>query len=164
MYGFCMTQHLTTLDASRNSPPESGLTYLRNSPDAALPVAEVASKVFHVDPRTVNRAIADGTIPAVRLGRRVFVPRLPLLEMLDGAGRAEPPAALPSADRRAADWVHGYLSARGLAPEAQVLADADAAGIAPSDAHRAAESLGVPRQVTAGRGVCWSLPPATVAG
>ncbi|AUN42487.1 hypothetical protein ASU32_22730 [Tsukamurella tyrosinosolvens] len=120
--------------------------------------------MFHVDPRTVNRAIADGTIPAVRLGRRVFVPRLPLLELLDSAGNTEPTGAPPSADRRAADWVHGYLSARGLAPEAQVLADADAAGISPSEAHRAAESLGVPRQVAAGRGVCWSLPHAAVAG
>lgn len=138
------------------------MTYLRNSPDAALPVAEVAAKIFHVDPRTVSRAIADGTIPAVRLGRRVFVPRVQLLEMLDGARVPQSPAA-PAAERRAADWVHGYLSARGVAPEAQVLADADAAGFRPTAVHQAAEQLGVPRQVTAGRGVCWSLPIANEA-
>jgi excisionase family DNA binding protein len=35
-----------------------------------------------VDPRTVTRAIEDGQLPSVRLGRRVLIPRLPLLELL----------------------------------------------------------------------------------
>ena len=44
-------------------------------------VAQAAS-VFGVDVRTVTRAIENGELPAVRLGRRVLIPRLPLLAAL----------------------------------------------------------------------------------
>lgn len=40
--------------------------------------AEVAA-LLTVDVRTVDHAIADGTIPAIRLGRRVLIPRRPFL-------------------------------------------------------------------------------------
>jgi excisionase family DNA binding protein len=40
--------------------------------------AEVAA-LLTVDPRTVDHAIEAGTIPAVRLGRRVLIPRRPFL-------------------------------------------------------------------------------------
>ena len=52
---------------------------LRTTDREVLNRAEVAS-LLAVDPRTVDHAIEDGTIPAVRLGRRVLIPRRPFLE------------------------------------------------------------------------------------
>lgn len=144
------------------TPTADALQQLRESTEVACTVALIA-RVLGVDERTVSGAVQRGELPGVRLGRRVLIPREPFLALFSTDTTAGPAAAtLP--DTSAQKWVHGYLSARGLAPEAQVLADADAAGISPSEAHRAAESLGVPRQVAAGRGVCWSLPNAAVAG
>ena len=54
---------------------------LRASGSAVVTVAQAAS-VFGVDVRTVARAIENGELPAVRLGRRVLIPRLPLLAVL----------------------------------------------------------------------------------
>ncbi|WP_218122500.1 excisionase family DNA-binding protein [Blastococcus aurantiacus] len=54
---------------------------LRISRAAVVSVAEAAS-VFGVDVRTVTRAIDNGELPALRLGRRVLIPRLPLLAAL----------------------------------------------------------------------------------
>ena len=48
---------------------------------AVVTVAQAAS-VFGVDVRTVTRAIVNGELPALRLGRRVLIPRLPLLVAL----------------------------------------------------------------------------------
>jgi excisionase family DNA binding protein len=57
------------------------LDELRTSRAAVVTVAQTAS-VFGVDVRTVTRAIENGELPVVRLGRRVLVPRLPLLAAL----------------------------------------------------------------------------------
>lgn len=57
------------------------LDELRASRAAVVTVAQTAS-VFGVDVRTVTRAIENGELPVVRLGRRVLVPRLPLLAAL----------------------------------------------------------------------------------
>lgn len=46
--------------------------------------AEVAS-LLSLDPRTVDHAIADGTIPSVHVGRRILIPRRPFLRAF-GAG------------------------------------------------------------------------------
>ena len=46
-----------------------------------MTVAQAAA-VFGVDVRTVARAIENGELPALRLGRRVLIPRLPLLAAL----------------------------------------------------------------------------------
>jgi excisionase family DNA binding protein len=54
---------------------------LRTSRAAVVTVAQAAS-IFGVDVRTVARAIENGELPAVRLGRRVLIPRLPLLAVL----------------------------------------------------------------------------------
>ena len=54
---------------------------LRTSCSAVVTVSEAAS-VFGVDVRTVTRAIENGELQAVRLGRRVLIPRLPLLVAL----------------------------------------------------------------------------------
>ncbi|MGN6131982.1 MAG: helix-turn-helix domain-containing protein [Nocardioidaceae bacterium] len=47
---------------------------LRTSDREVLNRAEVAA-LLTLDPRTVDHAIADGTIPAVHVGRRVLIPR-----------------------------------------------------------------------------------------
>jgi excisionase family DNA binding protein len=54
---------------------------LRASRAAVVTIAQAAS-VFGVDVRTVTRAIENGELPALRLGRRVLIPRLPLLAAL----------------------------------------------------------------------------------
>ena len=57
------------------------LEELRISRAAVVTVAQAAA-VFGVDVRTVTRAIQHGELPALRLGRRVLIPRLPLLAAL----------------------------------------------------------------------------------
>lgn len=47
---------------------------------AALTRSEVA-RALDIDPRTVTAGIEDGTIPSVRIGRRVLIPRLPFLAL-----------------------------------------------------------------------------------
>ena len=54
---------------------------LRASRAAVVTLAQAAS-VFGVDVRTVSRAIENGELPALRLGRRVLIPRLHLLAAL----------------------------------------------------------------------------------
>ena len=54
---------------------------LRTSRAAVVTVAQAAA-ILTVDVRTVSRAIANGELPAVRLGRRMLIPRLPLLATL----------------------------------------------------------------------------------
>jgi excisionase family DNA binding protein len=62
---------------------EAGVTLdeLRASRSAVVTVAQAAA-VLGVDVRTVSRAIQNGELPALRLGRRVLIPRLPLLTVL----------------------------------------------------------------------------------
>ena len=57
------------------------LDNLRASRAAVVTLAPAAS-VFGVDVRTVSRAIENGELPALRLGRRVLIPRLYLLAAL----------------------------------------------------------------------------------
>ena len=54
---------------------------LLSSRSAVVTLAQAAS-IFGVDVRTVTRAIENGDLPALRLGRRVLIPRLPLLAAL----------------------------------------------------------------------------------
>jgi excisionase family DNA binding protein len=64
------------------------LAWLQGSGDAAVTVAATA-EVLNVDERTVTRAIRDGQLPSVRVGRRLLVPRLRLLALLDGSAEGE---------------------------------------------------------------------------
>jgi excisionase family DNA binding protein len=59
------------------------LGWLQTSTAATVTVAAVA-EVLEVDERTVTRAIQDQQLPSVRVGRRVLIPRIPLLAMLLG--------------------------------------------------------------------------------
>jgi len=60
------------------------LDELRASPAAVVQVADVA-ELLEVDPRTVLRGCEQGQIPSIRVSRRVLIPRLRLLAMLDAA-------------------------------------------------------------------------------
>lgn len=62
--------------------PRLTIEDVRCSAKAVLNRTEVAS-VLGVDPRTVTKAIDDGAIPALRLGRRVLIPREKFLDLFD---------------------------------------------------------------------------------
>ena len=55
---------------------------LRNSRSLVITRTE-AAHALGVDPRTVTAAIESGTIPSVRLGRRVVIPREKFLRLFD---------------------------------------------------------------------------------
>lgn len=54
---------------------------LRASRSAVVTVADAAS-VLGIDARTVSRAVQNSELPALRVGRRLLIPRLPLLACL----------------------------------------------------------------------------------
>lgn len=64
------------------------LEWLRSSTAATVTRADVAA-VLDVDERTVTRAVDAGQIPCLRVGRRVLIPRLPLLALLEGSPTRE---------------------------------------------------------------------------
>ena len=70
-----MNQATETVSKEGNSMSTS------NKP--VMTVAET-SKYLGCDPRTVGKAIEDGTIKSVKIGRRVLVLRAPLEQMLRG--------------------------------------------------------------------------------
>ena len=65
------------------------LHWLQTTTAATVTRADVA-KLLGVDERTVTRAIVDGQLPSLRVGRRVLIPRVPLLARL---GASEEPVA-----------------------------------------------------------------------
>lgn len=76
------------------------LADVRRSQLAALSVTQTAG-LLGVDERTVSRACEDGQLPSIRVGRRLLIPRLPLLALLgalpegnDAAGADTPTASL----------------------------------------------------------------------
>lgn len=51
---------------------------------ASLVITRIdAAAALGVDPRTVTAGIENGTIPAVKLGRRVLIPREKFLRLFD---------------------------------------------------------------------------------
>ncbi len=55
---------------------------LRSSPSLVISRTEAAA-ALGVDPRTVTAGIENGTIPAVKLGRRLVIPREKFLKIFD---------------------------------------------------------------------------------
>lgn len=58
------------------------LAELRES-SAATITMKTAASVLGCDPRTVSAGVKDGSIPAVRLGRRVVIPRERFLKIFE---------------------------------------------------------------------------------
>ena len=56
------------------------------APPAVMSMREVAD-VLGISPRTVSIGIADGTIPSIRVGRRVLIPRERFLALLEAEAR-----------------------------------------------------------------------------
>lgn len=57
------------------------LDWLRTCGAAVVTRAAVA-EILDIDERTLSKALDAGEIPSLRVGRRVLIPRLPLLELL----------------------------------------------------------------------------------
>lgn len=62
--------------------PTGLLAELRESSVLTITRAQAAA-ALGVDPRTVTVGIKDGTIPAIRLGRRVVIPREKFLNLFE---------------------------------------------------------------------------------
>lgn len=58
---------------------------LRGSRSLVISRTEAAA-ALGVDPRTVTAGIENGTIPSVKLGRRLVIPREKFLKIFDPAG------------------------------------------------------------------------------
>jgi excisionase family DNA binding protein len=64
---------------------------------AAWTVTDVA-KLLDLDERTVRRAAADGQLPCIHVGRRLLIPRLPLIALLGGVETPNNSAAASTKD------------------------------------------------------------------
>lgn len=73
-----MSAHLIGMSNHTIATPITTWAALRSADREVLNMAEVAA-LLAIDPRTVDQAIGDGTIPAVRVGRRVLIPRRPFM-------------------------------------------------------------------------------------
>ena len=71
------------------------LEQARRSQVAALTITETA-QLLQVDVRTVSRACEEGQLPHLRIGRRLLIPRLPLLALL-GADQDRAHGTTPAA-------------------------------------------------------------------
>lgn len=63
---------------------------LRASSANVLTVAQAVTALAaldgeKLDERTVRRACEDGQLPSIRVGRRILIPRLPLIALLEGS-------------------------------------------------------------------------------
>ncbi|MBC9927413.1 MULTISPECIES: helix-turn-helix domain-containing protein [unclassified Leucobacter] len=63
-------------------PPEPDLSTLRSSGSLTITRKDAAA-ALGVDPRTVTAGIESGAIPAVKLGRRVLIPRAKFLKLFE---------------------------------------------------------------------------------
>lgn len=59
------------------------LQKIEHSTQATITV-KTAAEILEIDPRTVTRGIEEGAIPAIKIGRRIVIPRKPFLRMLTG--------------------------------------------------------------------------------
>lgn len=73
-----VSAHLINMSNHTITGPITTWAELRSTDREVLTRNEVAT-LLTIDPRTVDHAIEDGTIPAVHVGRRVLIPRRPFL-------------------------------------------------------------------------------------
>lgn len=70
--------HLWGMSNHTIATPITTWAAARTTDREVLNRAEVAT-LLSLDPRTIDHAIADGTIPSVHVGRRILIPRRPFL-------------------------------------------------------------------------------------
>lgn len=75
---------------------------VRASRSAVVSIADAAA-LLGVDARTVSRAMQNGELPALRVGRRLLVPRIPLLACLGALADDVPPEGNVSLEDLAGD-------------------------------------------------------------
>jgi excisionase family DNA binding protein len=85
------------------------LAEARQSQVAALTILQTA-QLLQVDVRTVSRACEEGQLPHLRIGRRLLIPRLPLLALL-GADQAPSLSASASQAHAGVVATHGRTTA-----------------------------------------------------
>ena len=77
---------------------------MSNSERPTLSIAETAD-LLGISRWLVQQAVHDGSLPSLRVGRRILIPRVRLQAWLDGSGPTAMPAAAqpsrPTADSRA---------------------------------------------------------------
>lgn len=78
--------HHTGMSNHTIATPISSWAELRATDREVLNRTE-AARLLDIDERTLTKAIEDGTIPSVRLGRRVLIPKRPFMETF-GLGEA----------------------------------------------------------------------------
>ncbi|MGH4002015.1 MAG: helix-turn-helix domain-containing protein [Pseudonocardiaceae bacterium] len=81
-----------TENAGEGFGPIRTMGDLRDSSRATI-TRDEASAVLEIDPRTVTVGIEDGTIPAIRIGRRLVIPRERFLALLEAAPTSEQKSA-----------------------------------------------------------------------
>lgn len=74
----------TTVELGPDEAPN--LDWLRASTAAAVTLKQAAA-VLDVDQRTVSAAVKRGELPSIRIGRRILIPRLPLLQLLGATSK-----------------------------------------------------------------------------
>lgn len=77
---------IRSLPKPEDYPQEDEMTAENKTETEIRPVMTVAetSKMLGADPRTISKAIENGTIQAIRIGRRTLVLRAPFEAMLRG--------------------------------------------------------------------------------
>lgn len=83
-------------------PEEKRLAYAKPEDLPYTLTVDETAEMPRINRDTAYNMIHAGTIPAVRLGRRIFVPRDPLLKWLNSCGQEKelPPGLRGLADRR----------------------------------------------------------------
>lgn len=66
----------------KNATKPITLSELRSSDDPTITIGQAAS-AMKCDPRTISVGIKEGNIPAIRIGRRLVIPREKFLALFE---------------------------------------------------------------------------------
>ena len=80
--------------------PDDRSTRLTHTPDtdppAVITVAEAAA-LLRTGPKAVRRAVQDGTIPSLRVGRHIRIPHAALMRLINNPGPVDADSRVPDA-------------------------------------------------------------------
>lgn len=76
------TESGRSLDAVQRIDHQLTLEDLQRSTSATITRTQ-AAEVMGIDPRTVSKGIADGTIPSIKIGRLQLIPREKFLALFE---------------------------------------------------------------------------------